>query len=424
MVVTLVRAIYKNDSSNDYVVRTVAEKEITKRLHSYGLLDNEIEVYLLLVKAGHSTAGIIARRLGTNRMNVYRTLKVLGEKGLVESNVGRPLRFSALPVINYLNRYIEESKTRTSSLESGRDELVNYFTHLHEVEPLTEEPKFRIVQGRKHIHDQILKMLDNARKEVVLIQTQNGLYRFIYRGIDDKLKELHNKGVEIRVLTEIEQAGVEAVKNYLDFAQVRHAALQFPTRLVLVDEVETLTTFAREDSMSLTTEKEVAMWVRASDYAKSTKMFFEILWKGGLLAQAKVTEIEAQEALKEGLDWIQRTLSADGWTTMIPGKLTGESGVEHSFDLAAKYPDNPKMSIVVDSLVEHGSSQILAFSLKALDVGATVQFLVTNLPPNLEEQKLALHRGIKLIFATKSQQLATKIAQEAKKMLKHSNKTT
>lgn len=402
----------------------MAENEITKHLYSFGLLHNEVEVYLLLVKAGHSTAGIIARRLGTNRMNVYRTLKDLGEKGLVESNVGRPLKFSALPVINYLNSYVEESKTKTSSLEKSREEIIDYCAHLQEPEPLTEEPKFRIVQGRKRVHDQILKMLDNARKEVVLIQTRNGLYRFIYRGIDEKLRELHNKGVEIRVLTEIEEGGVEAVKNFLDFAQVRHATLQFALRLVLVDDAETLTTFVREDSMSLTTEKEVAMWVRASDYAQSTKMFFEILWKNGLLAHAKIAEIEAQQALKEGLDWVQRTLGADGWNVMIPGKLTGESGVEHSFDLAATNPDETKMSIVVDSLVEHGSSQILAFSLKALDVGATVQFLVTNLPPNLEEQKLALHRGIKLIVASKSQQLAAKIADEAKKMLKKCNKAT
>jgi len=398
----------------------VAEEDVSSGLHSFGLLKDEVEVYLFLARAGSCPVGIIARRLSTNRMNIYRTLKTLGEKGLVESTVGRPSRFIALPVVNYLNRYVEESKTRTSSLEKSREEIVDYCKHLQEVKPLDEEPKFRIVQGRKHVHDQIFKMLDNARNEVALIQTRNGLYRFIYRGIDDRLKELHGKGVEVRVLTQVDESGIEAVKNYLDFAQVRQAALQSAMRLVLVDETEALTTFIRDDSMSLTTETELAMWVRAPDYAKSMKIFFETLWKDGVLMRHRIAEVEAKQMLREGLDWARRTLNADGWTTMVPGKLAGESGAEHCFDLVAKYPDERKMSIAVDSLSEHGSSQILAFSLKALDVRATVQLLVTSLPPNMEERELALHRGIKLISAGKSQQLAAKIASEANKILKAS----
>jgi hypothetical protein len=261
-------------------------------------------------------------------------------------------------------------------------------------------------------------MLETAKSETCIVQTRNGLYRFIYSGIDDKLKELHDKGIDIMILTEVDESGVEAVKNYLTFAQVRHLAVPSTMRLILVDETEALTTFARDDSMSLTTEKELAMWVKAPDYAKSMKLYFEALWRESVLARQRLAAIAAKQTLRESLGWAQRTLEAYGWTTTIPGKLIGESAVEHSFDLVARYPDERNIILVVDSLSEHSSAQILAFSLKALDVAPAIQLLVTNGPPSNEERELASHRGIKLIYATKSQQLAIKIANEANRFLK------
>ena len=393
------------------------EEEAVNRFESFGLTECEAKTYLLLARAGSCPVGVIARRLGTNRMNVYRTLKVLQERGLVESTVERPSRFVALPVANFLSRCIDESKTKTTSLEKSKGGIVDYCEHLKN-EPLTEEPKFRIVQGRKHVFDQVLKMLETAKKETCIVETRNGLYRYIYAGIDDKLKELHDKGVDVMVLTQVDETVVEAVKNYLEFAEVRHASLHFTVTMVLVDDIEALTTFARDDSMSLTTEKDLATWVRAPDYALSMKVFFETLWKDGILARRRLAEIEAQIALRKGLEWARRILDEDGWTTMMPGKLTGESGVEHSFELTAKYPDERNSCIVVDSFAPHSSPQILTFSLKALDVGATVQLLVTSLPPNEEERELARQRGIKLISEGKSQQLAAKIATETNKIIK------
>jgi hypothetical protein len=261
-------------------------------------------------------------------------------------------------------------------------------------------------------------MLETAKTEIRVVQTRNGLYRFIYSGIDDKLKELHDKGIEIMVLTEVDESGVEAVKNYLTFAHVRHLAVPSTMRLILVDETDALTTFARDDSMSLNTEKDLAMWVKAPDYAKSMKLYFEALWRESVLARQRLTTIAAKQTLRESLGWAQRTLEADGWTTTIPGKLIGESAVEHSFDLVARYPDERNITLVVDSLSEHSSAQILAFNLKALDVSPTIQLLVTNGPPSDEESELASHRGIKLIHAAQSQQLAIKIANEANKFLK------
>jgi len=390
----------------------VTEEKAVRELRAFGLTENETAVYLFLVKMGSSSAGVIARNLGTNRMNVYRVLGTLQDRELVESTVARPSKFLALPITEFLNHGLEDLKTKASSLEKSKDEIIGYFEHLSRSERLVEEPRFRIVQGRKHIHDQISRMLDEVEFEVCLVQTRNGLFRLIYRGLDDKLKRLRTRGVKVKIITEIDASATEAVRHYLGFAQVRHISMPFTTRMVLVDEKEALTSFVRDDSGGLTTEKETAMWVRAPDYVKSLKLSFEGLWNEGVPAQQRLSTIATEQMFRDGLDSVRGRLEAKGWVVSVGGKLVGESGVEHAFDLVARLPDRENVCLVVDVLAERGSQQILAFNLKSMEVKPTVQLLAMNHQPNEGEVELAARFGAKLVYAENATQLEKSIMNE------------
>jgi sugar-specific transcriptional regulator TrmB len=395
----------------------MGEEEITKELRDFGLQKNEVEVYLFLAMIGKCSVGIIARRLGTNRMSIYRTLKVLEEKGLIESTIERPLKFVALPIVRFLDEDIERVRTNISALEKSKERIVDYCQHLKKPEEPVEESKFRIVQGRKRVLDQISRMLEKVEKETCIIQTGNGLYRFVYSGIDDKLKGLHSRGVNVMILSVVDESSVKAIESFVDFAEIRHMTTPLTFRMVLIDEVEVLTTFARDDSMSLTTEKELAMWVRAPDYVKSMKVFFQTLWNGSTSARLRIATITTMKTLRKGLDSAKTVLDMNGWTTSVPGKLTGESGVEHSFDMVAKHEGKKETMVVVDLPSGQGSIQTLAFDLKALDTKPTLKVLVTEKPPSEQESELANHRGIKLIQAENSKLLAVKITDETNRIL-------
>ena len=395
----------------------MGEEEITKELRDFGLQKNEVEVYLFLARIGKCSVGIIARRLGTNRMSIYRTLKVLEEKGLIESAIERPLKFVALPIVRFLDEDIERVRTNMSALEKSKEKIVDYCQHLQKPEEPVEESKFRIVQGRKRVLDQISRMLEKVEKETCIIQTGNGLYRFVYSGIDDKLKGLHSRGVSVMILSVVDESSVKAIESFLDFAEIRHMSTPPTFRMVLIDEVEALTTFIHDDSMSLTTEKELAMWVRAPDYVKSMRVFFQTLWNNNASARRRIATITTMKTFRKGLDSAKTILDMNGWTTSVPGKLIGESGVEHSFDMVAKYGDKNGTLVVVDLPSGQGSSQTLAFDLKALDTKPTVRVLVTEKPPSEQESQLANHRGIRLIEADNSRRLAVKITDEANRIL-------
>jgi sugar-specific transcriptional regulator TrmB len=398
-------------------VIALSEQTVVKQLGAFGLTENDAKVYLFLARIGPSSAGVVARKLGTNRMNIYRTLTTLQEKGLVESTVGRPSKFSALPVAQFMNGNIEVYKTKISSLERSKEEVASYLENLWKAEPSVEEPKFRIVQGRKHVNDQIARMVDETKTEICLIQTRKSLFRLIYSGIDDKLKRLHRKGVKVMILTEIDKTSAEAVRSLLDFAQIRHIQSSSITRMILVDETEAFTSFVRDDSTSLSSEKELAMWVRAPDYVKSMKLSFNALWNDSTPAQQVLTTISVERMFKDGLDSVRGTLESKGWLAETPGKLTGESGIDHTFDLVATYPDQG-VCMVLGILVKGGMPQILAFNLKALDVKPSVRLLAVVRVPEEEERALADRCGIKFICATDAKPLGKRIIDEANKSLR------
>ncbi|MBI2045456.1 helix-turn-helix domain-containing protein, partial [Candidatus Pacearchaeota archaeon] len=57
--------------------------DIEKSLKEYGLSENEVKIYLTLIKAGESTVQIIAKNAGLPRTTVYHILDKLLDKSLV-----------------------------------------------------------------------------------------------------------------------------------------------------------------------------------------------------------------------------------------------------------------------------------------------------------------------------------------------------
>ncbi|MFQ6137294.1 MAG: TrmB family transcriptional regulator, partial [Candidatus Hydrothermarchaeales archaeon] len=159
---------------------------------------------------GPSKASEIARRLGINRMNAYRTLVKLRERGLVESTVGRPVIFSSTPLEKILDLLVRDAERRVQEMESNRELLLAEWSKISVKPTEVAEPKFRISQGRQQVYSQLSKTCESAKREIRIITTRNDLYRFFNAGIDDTLKSYVEKGVSIKIMTEIDKTGIEA----------------------------------------------------------------------------------------------------------------------------------------------------------------------------------------------------------------------
>ncbi len=397
----------------------MAEEKVVTELLGFGLAKDEAEAYFLLLRAGPSPARIVARRLRVNRMRAYRTLQSLQEKGLVEVTAERPVKFVAVSLTEALDRRIEDARTRVSGLEKSKNEIMELWTKLHSVEVMVEAPKFRILQGREQTNDLLYQMCERAEAEVRFITTSNGLIRLSYAGVDDKLEDLHREGVKMSILTQIGEPVPKALENYLSFADVRHIILPAVMRSVIVDESEVLTTFAMDDSMSMTTQEDTGLWTNASNYVKAMKSYFDALWKDGVPAQEVLQRFTVQQMYAESLEIAKKALEVAGWVIEVPGKVVGESGVDHSFSLVARRPDQPVNPLVLDLLVEGVALPfLLTLNVKSMDVKHSVYLLATYRHLENEELKLAELYGVKPIFAGDAKQLAAEILDEAKNQQK------
>jgi len=102
---------------------------IRETLRKIGLSDEEINIYLLLLKKGSSKATVISKELGVARTTIYRFLSSLHEKGLVSENIQNNVRYynpvSPNRIPEIMEERVEELKgviPKLASLQKGTGE--------------------------------------------------------------------------------------------------------------------------------------------------------------------------------------------------------------------------------------------------------------------------------------------------------------
>ena len=83
---------------------------VEETLSRFGLLKNEIKVYLHLARAGEMKAGELAEAISLHRTETYRILRDLEKKGIVFSIFEKPLKFTAVPLDKAVDLLVDAQK--------------------------------------------------------------------------------------------------------------------------------------------------------------------------------------------------------------------------------------------------------------------------------------------------------------------------
>ncbi len=272
----------------------MSKDDVSRSLLDFGFAAEEAEIYLFLLTNGPCPASVVSRRMGVDRVKAYRTLNLLANKGLVQTALGRPIRFTANPLKEVLEGYLSGAKTKVSELEKRKEEILEYWKGKNVEQSSDHEPRFRILQGRQKVYDQLTRACEKAQKEICLLTTRNDLYRLEFAGFVETLNNLRKEGIVTRIITELDQRGIKAAESYLKVSEVRHAPLATTIRLAVVDESEAVPTFAMDDSMSMTTSEDVGLWTNAPNYVRTMRAFFDAVWSTATDAR------HVTESLKSG----------------------------------------------------------------------------------------------------------------------------
>ena len=100
------------------------EKAVVERLRTFGINEMEARCYFTLLNCGAETAGGLVEVTDVARVDVYKTLNGLLEKGMIEESTERPTRYCAVPIEAALDAAVMKQAYHLRQMERSKQELV------------------------------------------------------------------------------------------------------------------------------------------------------------------------------------------------------------------------------------------------------------------------------------------------------------
>ena len=267
---------------------------------SFGLSEDEAKYYVFISLMGPIPISNLVRRFDTNRVRIYRVLEKLEERGFIGKIIGRPVRYIAKPIDETTHEAIEDLSKKLSDLEALQEEIIVQWNKIAQgVEPQSEEPRFRMHQGRQQIYDQLIQICGRAEEEILFITTEKDMHRLALFGFDEYLKPLIKKGIHLKLLTQVESVDFEEIGNYYNFVQIRHVPLPSPVRLLILDNSEILVTVSMDDSMNMNTQNDTSLWTNSESFITVLRVFYDALWKLATDAPSVLNAMKTGDTIQE-----------------------------------------------------------------------------------------------------------------------------
>ena len=242
----------------------------TTILKKIGLTENEIKIYLALLKIGPSTAYDLSKKTGIYRVHVYDKLEQLMDKGLVTHVYkGAKKYFQATPP-EKIKQYLEDKKRLLEEQETQVERL------LPELHALTQLPKedirvevFKGTEGLKYFLKDIIK----TRKEVLVTGIDDAKYsETLPVFMKQYFRDLRRLNIHERVIT-LKRPGV--------FMFAKEVAPTTEYRFLQEKQFNPTNTFVYGDKVVIAAwgTPVTAIMIKNKEIAETYRSHFEHLWK-------------------------------------------------------------------------------------------------------------------------------------------------
>lgn len=250
-------------------------------------------LYLAACRAGAQTASELARLSAVNRVEAYRIINQLVADGLLTATGSRPQRFAALSPDELVDRWIRRASDRLHRLEQDRAKVLADWeegrTEVDEQDPR----KFAVLENRETIRRFLRKRIGLAERQVLLSASGGSLSALIDGGLDRALREAAERGVKVRIVTEVYPPNLTEAKHFAGFAELRHAGGPIANRAVVVDRSGALVFVSGEEGLGTTGADQVALWSVAPTFVQLARDYHRRLWGPASRAEARFVELES-----------------------------------------------------------------------------------------------------------------------------------
>ena len=280
----------------------LGEDTIRRALKDFGLTEKEVSTYIFLAKRGSMKGGEIAKQTKTQKAQVYRMLKSLQSKGLIEVTLETPQRFTAVPFESFIELSIKAKKEEALLLEKTKNELLGYWKSIAQsgTEPTLE--KFVVIEGSRRIYTKISQMIKETRKQFAILVSIQSLLRADQYGLFNAILDHPLKSkIQFRFLTELNEQDLNAAKTLLrEIPKTKSKikgrntdiGLKFSPRMAIRDEEEILFFITPKNESYPAGRDETCLWTNCTELVQAFNAVFEEEWKNSSEIETRILEME------------------------------------------------------------------------------------------------------------------------------------
>jgi sugar-specific transcriptional regulator TrmB len=278
---------------------------VLETLKGLGLTERESEVFIFLAKKGPVIARDILRTTKINKAQVYRSLKNLQSKGIVEFTLECPARFSAISLDKVLDLFIKAKKDETQKIEENRATILSHWKSFALEETLPISDKFMVIEGENYIYSKIGQMIKNSKDQILASTSGLGIIQAEKFNVIKNVVELR---VPFKVLTNVSSKNLPIIKKVIEemSAFSKNSACRnidlaeklFP-RFVICDGKELILFVTNSEELASKNSSDTGLWTNNSALISAFITFFDQLWRDGLDVQKKIDELVSGIAVPE-----------------------------------------------------------------------------------------------------------------------------
>src|SRR5688500_13198648 len=135
------------------------------RIREFGLSDSSARAYLALLQLGTAEARAVSELANIRAAKVYGTLDQLQERGLAEVALGKPRKYTPVPMEEFIERRMREQREAMAMLGAEREWLFR-LCPLRGTTEIAGRPRLVAVTGRRNVLQQIREGCLAAKRDI------------------------------------------------------------------------------------------------------------------------------------------------------------------------------------------------------------------------------------------------------------------
>jgi sugar-specific transcriptional regulator TrmB len=270
------------------------DSEFITKLIGFGLSEKEAQLYLHLLKYGAKPPSLLAKSLKTYREDVYRTLTVLIDKGMVKPSLETPSVYTAVELDIALEMALKKHETELRQMEIRKRELQE-MSKQQRFRPSDEFSTYKIIKSIRELVATVTSIVNSMESEFLVFCHEPAVVVSSLYGINEAAKMLIDRGGKVRGITDISYPMIELIQQRLNAGEdIRH----FSGRGLLFavfDRKISISAINPDVRSTSLDEPAKGLWTDDSTYADYLVHTFELLWEQSIPAAQRIEEL-----LKEG----------------------------------------------------------------------------------------------------------------------------